>query len=110
MGDRNRPRDVTGHLSRRQIAVSRPSLHLPARIANRSWTVAFTDRSRRSWTVGTARGQGYIRGRPRRPELIVLQNGVNEYLSRLVTLRTLVRIRKRGSPAAASSRFQWPPV
>src|SRR6266403_841877 len=88
MGDQNRPRNVTGHLSRRQIAVSRPSLHLPARIAAGLGLLL-------SLIAAAAVGRGEQRVArvtfegAAATELIVLQNGLNEYLTRLVTLRTL---------------------
>jgi diguanylate cyclase (GGDEF)-like protein len=88
MGDQNKPHDVTKCLPGRQIAVSRPGLHLPARIAAGLGLLlsliaaAAVGRWEQRAATGAFEGAAAT-------ELIVLQNGVNEYLNRLVTLRTL---------------------
>jgi diguanylate cyclase (GGDEF)-like protein len=88
MGDQNKPRDVTKRFPGRQIAVLRPGLHLPALIAAGLGLLL-------SLIAATAVGRWERREAAvafegaSATELIVLQNGVNEYLSRLVTLRTL---------------------
>jgi diguanylate cyclase (GGDEF)-like protein len=87
MGDQNKPRDVARHLSGRQT-VSRPGLHLPALIAAGLGLllslIAAAAVGRWEQHVARVAFEGAAA-----TELIVLQNGVNEYLSRLVTLRTL---------------------
>jgi diguanylate cyclase (GGDEF)-like protein len=88
MGDQNRPRDVTRPLRGRQIAVSRRGLHLPALIAAGLGLllslIAAAAVARWEQRVAKVAFDSVAA-----TELIVLQNGVNENLSRLVTLRTL---------------------
>src|SRR6266851_650813 len=88
MGDQNKPHDVTKYLPGRQIAVSRSGLHLPALIAAGLGLllslIAAAAVGRWEQRVAAVAFEGAAA-----TELIVLQNGVNEYLSRLVTLRTL---------------------
>src|ERR1700719_2748285 len=87
MGDQNKPCDVTSLLGR-HIIVSRPGLHLPALIAAGLGLllslIAAAAVGRWEQRVANVAFEG-VAG----TDLIVLQNGVNQYLSRLVTLRTL---------------------
>jgi diguanylate cyclase (GGDEF)-like protein len=89
MGDLNQSCDIMGDaLSERQIPVSRPGLHLPALITAGiglllSLIAAYAV-GRWEQRVTTTEFEGVAA-----TELIVLQNGINEYLNRLVTLRTL---------------------
>jgi diguanylate cyclase (GGDEF)-like protein len=88
MDDQNKPHDVTRYPSGRQVAISRPGLHLPALIAAGLGLllslIAAAAVGRWEQHVARVAFEGVAA-----TELIVLQNGVNEYLSRLVTLRTL---------------------
>jgi diguanylate cyclase (GGDEF)-like protein len=75
-------------IERRQISASRPGLHLPALVAAvigllLSLIAAYAV-GRWEQRVTKAEFEGVAA-----TELIVLQNGINEYLSRLLTLRTL---------------------
>jgi diguanylate cyclase (GGDEF)-like protein len=89
MGDQNQSRDIkAGAPSRRQILTSRRGLHLPALVAA---GVGLLLSLIAAYAVGgweqrvtTAEFEGVAA-----TELIVMQSGINEYLSRLVTLRTL---------------------
>jgi diguanylate cyclase (GGDEF)-like protein len=89
MDDQNQSRDLTGGaLSGRRIPSSRPGLHLPALVAGcigllLSLIAAYAV-GQWEQRVTRAEFEGVAA-----TELIVLQNGIDEYLSRLVTLRTL---------------------
>src|SRR5882724_8277542 len=88
MGDQNQPRDIIESLPGRQVLASRLGLHLPALIAAGLGLllslIAASAVGRWEQRVAKVAFEGSAA-----TELIVLQNGVNEYLSRLVTLRTL---------------------
>jgi diguanylate cyclase (GGDEF)-like protein len=88
MGDQSKPHDVTKRLPGWQLAVSRRNLHLPALIAAGLGLllslIAAAAVGRWEQREAAAAFEGTAA-----TELIVLQNGMNEYLSRLVTLRTL---------------------
>jgi diguanylate cyclase (GGDEF)-like protein len=88
MDDQNKHHDVTTSPPGRQIAVSRSGLHLPALTAAGLGLllslIAAAAVGRWEQHVARVAFEGVAA-----TELIVLQNGVNEYLSRLVTLRTL---------------------
>ena len=75
-------------IERRRIPASRPGLHLPALVAAGIGLllslIAGYAVGRWEQRVTKAEFEGVAT-----TELIVLQNGINEYLSRLVTLRTL---------------------
>jgi diguanylate cyclase (GGDEF)-like protein len=89
MGDQNQSCDVMGGAPLgRQIPASRPGLHLPALVAAcigllLSLIAAYAV-GRREERVTKVEFEGVAA-----TELIVLQNGINEYLNRMVTLRTL---------------------
>jgi diguanylate cyclase (GGDEF)-like protein len=89
MGDQNQSCDVMGDAPLgRQIPASRPGLHLPALVAAcigllLSLIAAYAV-GRREERVTKVEFEGVAA-----TELIVLQNGINEYLNRMVTLRTL---------------------
>jgi len=89
MGDRNQFRDVkTDGRSGRRIRSSRLGLHVPASVAAGvglllSMIAAYAVGQ---WEARVTRAE--FEGAAA-TELIVLQNGINEYLSRLVALRTL---------------------
>jgi CHASE1-domain containing sensor protein len=89
MGDQNQSRDIMGDVPvGRRILASRPRLQLPALIAAGiglllSLIAAYAV-GRWEQRVTAAEFEGVAA-----TELIVLQNGINEYLSRLLTLRTL---------------------
>src|SRR5665647_1287188 len=89
MGEQNQSRDIMADASLGlRIPASRPGLHLPALVAAGiglllSLISAYAV-GRWEQRVARAEFEGVAA-----TELIVLQNGINEYLSRLVTLRTL---------------------
>jgi diguanylate cyclase (GGDEF)-like protein len=89
MDDQNQSRDIVGDAPLgRQIPASRSRLHLPALVAAGiglllSLIAAYAV-GRWEQRVATVAFEGVAA-----TELIVMQNGINEYLSRLVTLRTL---------------------
>ena len=89
MGDRNQSRDIMGGAPlERRIPLSRRGLHRPALVAAGigmllSLLAAYAV-GRWEKRVTRAEFEGAAA-----TELIVLQNGINEYLSRLVALRTL---------------------
>jgi len=89
MDDLDRPRDIMGDaLSRRRSLASWSRLHLPALVAasiglTLSLIAAYAV-ERWEQRVTKVEFQGVAA-----TELIVMQNGINEYLSRLITLRTL---------------------
>jgi diguanylate cyclase (GGDEF)-like protein len=89
MSDRDPGKKHLGNIiERRQISASRPGLHLPALVAAGiglllSLIAAYAvGRWEQRVTKGEFEGVAAT-------ELIVLQNGIHEYLSRLVALRTL---------------------
>ena len=89
MLDRDRGGNGQGDMiERRRIPASRPGLHLPALVAAGIGLllslIAGYAVGRWEQRVTKAEFEGVAT-----TELIVLQNGINEYLSRLVTLRTL---------------------
>ena len=90
MGDQNQSRDIVGDalLGRQLPAASRPARHLPALVTAGIGLVLSLIASyavgRWEQRVTKAEFEGVAA-----TELIVLQNGINEYLNRLVTLRTL---------------------
>src|SRR5450432_442199 len=89
MGDRNQSRDIMGGAPLgRRIPASRLRPHRPALVAAGIGLllslIAAYAAGRREERVTKAEFEGVAA-----TELIVLQNGINEYLSRLVTLRTL---------------------
>ena len=89
MGEQNQSRDIMADAALGlRIPASRPGLHLPALVAAGiglllSLISAYAV-GRWEQRVARAEFEGVAA-----TELIVLQNGINEYLSRLVTLRTL---------------------
>jgi diguanylate cyclase (GGDEF)-like protein len=89
MSDRDPGGNRLGNMiERRQISASRPGLHLPALVAAGiglllSLIAAYAV-GRWEQRVTKAEFEGVAA-----TELIVLQNGINEYISRLVALRTL---------------------
>jgi diguanylate cyclase (GGDEF)-like protein len=89
MGDLGRSRDIMGDApSRRRSPASWTRLHLPALVAASiglllSLVAAYAV-ERWEQRVTNAEFEGVAA-----TELIVMQNGINEYLSRLITLRTL---------------------
>ncbi len=89
MSDRDPGGNRLGNMIERgQISASRPGLHLPALVAAGiglllSLIAAYAV-GRWEQRVNSAEFEGVAA-----TELIVLQNGINEYLSRLVALRTL---------------------
>jgi diguanylate cyclase (GGDEF)-like protein len=89
MDDQNQSRDIIGETPLgRRIPTSRPGLHLPALVAAGiglllSLIAAYAV-GQREERVTKVEFEGVAA-----TELIVMQNGVDEYLSRLVTLRTL---------------------
>jgi diguanylate cyclase (GGDEF)-like protein len=88
MGDQKLPHDIITGLSERPTFASRPGLHLPALIAAGLGLLLslIAAAAVGRWEQRTAK---VAFDSVASTELIVLQNGVNEYLSRLVTLRTL---------------------
>jgi diguanylate cyclase (GGDEF)-like protein len=90
MGDQNQSRDIVGDalLGRQLPAASRPARYLPALVTAGIGLVLSLIASyavgRWEQRVTKAEFEGVAA-----TELIVLQNGINEYLNRLVTLRTL---------------------
>jgi diguanylate cyclase (GGDEF)-like protein len=89
MGEQNQSRDILADAARGPPnPASRPGLHLPALVAAGiglllSLIAAYAV-GRWEQRVTMAEFEGVAA-----TELIVLQNGINEYLSRLITLRTL---------------------
>jgi diguanylate cyclase (GGDEF)-like protein len=89
MGDQNQFRDVMRDTPLgRRIPVSQPGLHLPALVAAcigllLSLIAAYAV-GRREERITKVEFEGVAA-----TQLIVLQNGINEYLNRMVTLRTL---------------------
>jgi diguanylate cyclase (GGDEF)-like protein len=89
MGDHDQSRGITGDVRlRRRNPASRPRLHLPALVAAGvglllSLVAAYAV-GRWEQRITKAEFEGVAA-----TELIVLQNGINEYQSRLVALRTL---------------------
>src|SRR5664280_3157498 len=89
MGEQNQSRDILADAARGPPnPASRPGLHLPALVAAGIGLllslIAGYAVGRWEQRVTKAEFEGVAT-----TELIVLQNGINEYLSRLVTLRTL---------------------
>src|SRR5664279_3089673 len=89
MGDQNQAREIIGDTSLvRRIPASRSKLHLPALVAAGVGLllslIAAYGAGRREERITKVEFEGVAA-----TELIVLQNGINEYLSRLVTLRAL---------------------
>ena len=89
MGDQNQSRDIMGDAPLgRRIPRSRPGLHLPALVAAGIGLlltlIAAYAVGRWEQRVTRAEFEGVAA-----TELIVLQNGINEYQSRLAALRTL---------------------
>jgi EAL domain-containing protein (putative c-di-GMP-specific phosphodiesterase class I)/GGDEF domain-containing protein/CHASE1-domain containing sensor protein len=89
MGDQNQSRDITADaFPKRRIPLSRSGLHMPALVAAGiglllSLIAAYAV-GRWEQRVAKAEFEGVSA-----TELIVMQNGINEYLSRMITLRTL---------------------
>jgi CHASE1-domain containing sensor protein len=89
MGDQNQSHDITADaLPGRRIPMSRSGLHMPALIAAGIGLllslIAACAVGRWEQRVAKAEFEGVAA-----TELIVMQNGINEYLSRMITLRTL---------------------